>query len=355
MATLRSGRQLISNNPLFEPQMQPEQPQHPEYQPPVALNPQNAPPPPVGQPDVPATNPPTIQPQSPISFKELQSVAEACPLFNGVHPKVESWLEICEQRLTTAALTGLNFSETHKIAILTWRLAPDSEAHKRWLLDSSQQPELQHDWTQFLQWTRQFAEVKNRGLEAVLKLKKLYQSHRSVDAVVTDLTAILHDIPDLTPQLKNLFFAASLEPTLRGLLSTSVQHQFTTTPFNTLLQNAKALSQAAQVNSSTHKPVHHNLMSPHTQHKSTAAKPTVSESTQDANSAKPKSLALQKLENKQYSSPPEYPTFYPTSLRGKLRDHAALKAFLLHNNICTFCRDDGHDRDKCPRSTGSKN
>jgi hypothetical protein len=266
MVTLRSGRHLMSDNPLYQPENQPEQPAIQEV---VANPPPNAPPPVAlaqqAGPNLPHANPPTHQSQHSISFKELQSVAEACPVFNGMTPKVESWLEICEQRLTTAALTGLNFSETHKIAILTWRLAPDSEAHKRWLLDCTSQPELLHDWSQFLQWTRQFAEVKNKGLEAVLKLKKLYQSNRSVDAVVTELTAILHDLPDLTPQLKNLFFAASLEPTLRGLLSTSVQHKIASTPFNTLLQNAKALSQAAQLTSGTHKQVHHSHMPPNIQ------------------------------------------------------------------------------------------
>ena len=85
--------------------------------------------------------------------------------------------------MDTAELTGIQLQSMHKISIMTMKFVAESEAYMRWVTDSESNGQLKTDWNRFLEWLQQFAEVKNRALDALIKLKRQHQHGKPVDQV----------------------------------------------------------------------------------------------------------------------------------------------------------------------------
>lgn len=277
------------------------------------------------------------------SFKDLRAVADACPTFNGHSPKVEVWIQICKQQMDTAELTGIQLQSMHKISIMTMKFVAESEAYMRWVTDSESNGQLKTDWNCFLEWLQQFAEVKNRALDALIKLKRQHQHGKSVDQVVSELNALLHDLPEMPAHYKNLLFVAALDQPLQGLVSTSVQHKISETPFATLVQNAKALGQTSSNGRSS-------LSQPKAASTRNAQQPSVNKSAEHKNgpdlAALLKSLSPVTVDGAPYK--PSSLKELKASLKESNPDANKLRAFLNNHKLCLLCRDKGHIVKECP-------
>jgi hypothetical protein len=292
-------------------------------------------------------NDPPPQPDAPISpsFKDLRAVADACPPFNGHSPKVEVWIHICKQQIDTAELTGIQLQSIHKVSIMAMKFVAESEAYMRWVTDSGSDGQLKTDWNRFLDWLQQFAEVKNRALDALIKLKRQHQHGKSVDQVVSELNALLHDLPEMPAHYKNLLFVAALDQPLQGLVSTSVQHKMSETPFATLVQNAKALGQTSSTS---------NTRALSSQPKASltrnAQQSSVNKSSEHKNgpdlAVLLKSLSPVTVDGATYK--PSSVKDLKASLKESNPDANKLRAFLNNHKLCLLCRDKGHIVKECP-------
>jgi len=277
------------------------------------------------------------------SFKDLRAVADACPTFNGHSPKVEVWIQICKQQMDTAELTGIQLQSMHKISIMTMKFVAESEAYMRWVTDSESNGQLKTDWNRFLEWLQQFAEVKNRALDALIKLKRQHQHGKPVDQVVSELNALLHDLPEMPAHYKNLLFVAALDQPLQGLVSTSVQHKISETPFATLVQNAKALGQTSSNGRSS-------SSQPKASSTRNAQQSAVNKSSEHKNgpdlAALLKSLSPVTVDGATYK--PSSVKDLKASLKESNPDANKLRAFLNNHKLCLLCRDKGHIVKECP-------
>jgi len=290
---------------------------------------------------------PPLQHDSSISpsFKDLRAVADACPTFNGHTPKVEVWIQICKQQMDTAELTGIQLQSTHKISIMTMKFVAESAAYMRWVTDSGSNGQLKTDWNRFLEWLQQFAEVKNRALDALIKLKRQHQHGKSVDQVVSELNALLHDLPEMPAHYKNLLFVAALDQPLQGLVSTSVQHKISETPFATLVQNAKALGQTSSTSNT-------RALSSQPKTSSTRHAPQTSVNKSSEHKNGPDLAALLKSLSPVTVDGVSYKPSSVKDLKASLKDvnpeAAKLRAFLHNHKLCLLCRDKGHIVKECP-------
>jgi hypothetical protein len=185
---------------------------------------------------------------------------------------------------------------------------------------------------------------KDKPYKAVDKFLKLYQGQQSVAQFSSEFNKWWVQLPKDINDLKTMFYLAKLHKesaTLVRAMQTNNNFEETVTLAIKLGNQSHHKNGNASSSSRTDKPSNHT--------------PTNSNDSRTTELQRRKEIAAKKLNEKKFKSAPEHPNYYPKDLNGPAIGNAAFSRFLDYNNICRYCRTEGHKSNECPFSNKQGN
>lgn len=185
---------------------------------------------------------------------------------------------------------------------------------------------------------------KDKPYKAVDKFLKLYQGQQSVAQFSAEFNKWWVQLPKDINDLKTMFYLAKLHKES----ATLVRAMQTNNDFEETVTLAIKLG-----NQSHHK---HGNAPPSTRaDKHSNHTSTTNNNGRTTELQRRKEIAAKKLNEKKFKPAPEHPNYYPKDLNGPAIGNAAFSRFLDYNNICRYCRTEGHKSNECPFSNKQGN
>lgn len=274
-----------------------------------------------------------------------QAIVEALNLLDRKYPTFDGTVDFSE--FQRAASTAIEFCET----VCTIQFTPQQRSlvlrgkvigAARDVLDNqiSNDPDTRFNYTALMGALETRFGDKDKPYKAVDKFLKLYQGQQSVAQFSAEFNKWWVQLPKNINDLKTMFFLAKLHKES----ATLVRAMQTNNDFEETVTLAIKLG-----NQSHHKHGNPNGPMGNKVDKITG-NPSTSQPARNSELQRRKEQTLKKLVDKKFKSAPEYPNFYPKDLNGPAIGNAAFSRFLDFNNICRYCRTEGHMSINCPFS-----